>query len=320
MQSLTKASCPLALTNTVKPSTSLRTDAAAACFQKVQKKAFLVGSSPHLLRTSTFSRRATRVCAAARLGVYAAFQDQDPEKLKAEYESAMQDPEAAKQIESMQAAMSNPEMKQQMDAMGAFMQNDEVKSSIREMEDDPEMAEFFDSIKKNPQNLMKFMNDPKMLEKFAKKLGPVAAQVAPGAGYASPPAAEAEPEINDLLDASKFGDLDAVEDFIAIGKDVNLQDELGRSPLHFACAHDHMDIVKELIANKANVNIVDAKNNTPLHYSSGYGRIACIKELLASGADVALLNETGKTAAVLASMDERNPVAQDADLMAKLNA
>jgi hypothetical protein len=112
----------MALTNTVKPSTSLRTDAAAACFQKVHKNAFLVGSSPHALRTSAFSRRTTRVCAAARLGVYAAFQDQDPEKLKAEYEKAMQDPQAAKQIESMQAAMSNPEMKQQMDAMGAFMQ------------------------------------------------------------------------------------------------------------------------------------------------------------------------------------------------------
>jgi hypothetical protein len=28
-----------------------------------------------------------------------------------------------------------------------FPQNDEVKSSIREMEDDPEMAEFFDAIK-----------------------------------------------------------------------------------------------------------------------------------------------------------------------------
>jgi hypothetical protein len=37
--------------------------------------------------------------------------------------------------------------------------------------------------------------------------------------------------VNDLLDAAKYGDMEAVEDFIAIGKDVNMKDEVGRTPL-----------------------------------------------------------------------------------------
>lgn len=54
-----------------------------------------------------------------------------------------------------------------------------------------------------------------------------AAEAAAGGGGAAPPA----PEVNDLLDAAKYGDLEAVEDFIAIGKDVNMKDDVGRTPL-----------------------------------------------------------------------------------------
>jgi ankyrin repeat protein len=37
--------------------------------------------------------------------------------------------------------------------------------------------------------------------------------------------------VNDLLDAAKYGDMEAVEDFLAIGKDVNMKDDVGRTPL-----------------------------------------------------------------------------------------
>lgn len=41
--------------------------------------------------------------------------------------------------------------------------------------------------------------------------------------------------------------MEAVQDFVAIGRDVNEQDEGGRSPLHYAVAYAHADIVDELL-------------------------------------------------------------------------
>eukprot|EP00240_Pyramimonas_obovata_P005636 CAMPEP_0118932334 /NCGR_PEP_ID=MMETSP1169-20130426/9897_1 /TAXON_ID=36882 /ORGANISM="Pyramimonas obovata, Strain CCMP722" /LENGTH=326 /DNA_ID=CAMNT_0006874977 /DNA_START=52 /DNA_END=1032 /DNA_ORIENTATION=+ len=324
MASIAKASCRLALTTNTK-SAAQRSSPVAAHQPKVassfQKKAFLSGDG------KITSARRVAVNATIRRGVYAGFEDQNPtappappampEELKKEYEKAMADPEARKEMEAMQKTMMNPEVANQMKAMGSFMQNDKVKESLQEMQNDPEMAEFFAEIKKNPQALMKYMNDPKMLQKFAQALGPEARQAIPPVtpGGASP---APEPEINNLHDAAKFGDLEAVEDFIAIGKDVNAQDEVGRTPLHFASAYAHVEIMNELIENGANVNLVDVKNNSPLHYGAGYGRGECVGVLLDNGADVTLQNDTGKLAADLAGMDSRNPISQDEELLARM--
>ncbi len=51
----------------------------------------------------------------------------------------------------------------------------------------------------------------------------------------------------------RYGDLEAVEDFIAIGRDVNESDADQRTPLHYAVAYNHADIVAELIANGADL-------------------------------------------------------------------
>ncbi len=44
-----------------------------------------------------------------------------------------------------------------------------------------------------------------------------------------------------------------MEDFIAVGKDVNESDEENRTPLHYAVAYNHAEIVDELVANGANL-------------------------------------------------------------------
>jgi len=51
----------------------------------------------------------------------------------------------------------------------------------------------------------------------------------------------------------RHGDLEAVEDFIAVGRDVNESDGGKRTPLHYAVAYNHADIVDELIAHGANL-------------------------------------------------------------------
>jgi ankyrin repeat protein len=64
--------------------------------------------------------------------------------------------------------------------------------------------------------------------------------------------------------------------------------------------------------------VADSKDNTPLHYAAGYGRAAAVALLLDAGADVSIKNSTGKTAVDLAKLDERNPISQNADLLARM--
>jgi hypothetical protein len=60
-----------------------------------------------------------------------------------------------------------------------------------------------------------------VLAKIGERLGDVQVQVPPAGAAAAaavrPPAADV-PDIDNLVDAAKYGDLEAVEDFIAIGK------------------------------------------------------------------------------------------------------
>ena len=93
----------------------------------------------------------------------------------------------------------------------------------------------------------------------------------------------------------RHGDLEAVEDFIAVGKDVNEADANGRTPLHYAVAFDHQDVLKTLISAKANVEAKENLQNTPLHYACGYGRGECAEMLVDAGANTHATNATGKT-------------------------
>lgn len=93
----------------------------------------------------------------------------------------------------------------------------------------------------------------------------------------------------------RYGDLEAAEDFIAIGKDVNEPDPDGRTPLHYAVAHDKRDVLKALISASANLDAAENMQNTPLHYACGYGRGHCVETLIDAGANVHATNASGKT-------------------------
>ena len=198
------------------------------------------------------------------------------------------------------------------------------------MRDDPELKEKFDAIEKGGVGaMMKAMGDVKFLEKVGRAVGPP-----PGMQTTPPPADSSTadtapksdsvddlqmPEINTLLDAAKYGDIEAVEDFLAIGKDPNLVDEFNRSPLHFAVSIQHMEIIDVLLTAGADIEIRDSKDNTPLHYAAGYGRTKALRRLLEAGADGSVRNESGKTPADVARLSDQNPVLQEEDLMGQLN-
>lgn len=71
---------------------------------------------------------------------------------------------------------------------------------------------------------------------------------------------------------SRYEDDEAVEDFLAIGKDANAADSEGRTPLHFAAGTNNEVIAVMLIEAGARLESVDSKNNTPLHVSFLHAR------------------------------------------------
>lgn len=192
------------------------------------------------------------------------------------------------------------------------------------MRADPDLAPMFEDIQKNGMAaLMKYMNDPEWLAKVGSKAGDVGAMLAGGAGAggaaaAAPPPPTTGPVVNDIFDACKHNDMEALEDFIAIGKDVNAPDAAGRSPLHYAVAFDNVEIVDELLRSGAVLTSVDGDGNTPLHYAAGYGRKRLIEKLVAAGANGAAENKKGQTPAELVTTEPRNPLHGDAEAVAVL--
>jgi len=233
------------------------------------------------------------------------------------------DPKMMAQLKAYQEAMQRPEMQQQMQQMQAVMGNPQLQARLSQLKGDPEFADFFKDIAAGGmQAMMKYYNDPDFLAKLGSKLGDVnmgAVTAAPGAPPAgAAPAAAGPPEIKDLLDAARWGDDEAVEDFIAIGKDVAMKDKEGRTPLHYAAGYNHDEVAKMLIEAGAPIEARDTLENTPLHYAAGYGRPDLVTLLLAAGADKGAKNRNGKTPYDLATADARNPVSQVPEVVAAL--
>jgi ankyrin repeat protein len=105
---------------------------------------------------------------------------------------------------------------------------------------------------------------------------------------------------------------------MAIGKG-DLKDGQGRSALHYAVAYDRPEAVRALLQSGFDVDAAEAEGNTSLHYAAGYGREACVRMLLEAGANVALKNGKGQTPAEVVRGEPRNPLNQNASLLAVLD-
>lgn len=99
-----------------------------------------------------------------------------------------------------------------------------------------------------------------------------------------------------------------------------MTDKEGRTPLHFACGVGQVAIVKMLVEAGAALEAVDAMANTPLHYAAGYGRAPVVAALLEAGASGKAKNQNGKTPADLVTMEPRNPLNGDAEMVKRLAA
>ena len=98
--------------------------------------------------------------------------------------------------------------------------------------------------------------------------------------------------------AAKTGDKDGFEMLLVTGRvEVNLQDDLKRTPLHQATENGHEAIVKLLLAtDRVNANLQDNAGKTSLHWATAAGNEAIVKLLLATDrVEVDLQDDAGKT-------------------------
>ena len=75
-----------------------------------------------------------------------------------------------------------------------------------------------------------------------------------------------------LLEECERGDVDAVNQCISDGQDVNMKDTDGRSSLLVAAMKGHKAIVEILLAKGADVNAGDVDGSTPLDGGRAAGR------------------------------------------------
>lgn len=104
-----------------------------------------------------------------------------------------------------------------------------------------------------------------------------------------PPAAE------DIHEAAKSGDAEKLGVLLEENSSlINLKDETGRTPLHWACRGVHMEAVRTLADRGADVNAQDANGVTPLHSVASRGHLEAAELLIEKGArlDVKMYDRT----------------------------
>ena len=78
--------------------------------------------------------------------------------------------------------------------------------------------------------------------------------------------------MTDLLEATKRGNVEAVQRLIDAEADVNAADNDGRTPLHLA-VWGRTEIARLLIDAGADVNACNRDGETPLLYAALYGNV-----------------------------------------------
>ncbi|XP_065198243.1 streptococcal hemagglutinin-like [Sycon ciliatum] len=102
---------------------------------------------------------------------------------------------------------------------------------------------------------------------------------------------------DDLLSASRQGDLKKIAALLESGADVNCcsRDWRGDTPLHDAARRGNLEVCQALIAGGADCNIKNERGDTPLHDAARRGNLEVCQALIAGGADCYIKNQNGIT-------------------------
>ncbi|MCB9228075.1 MAG: ankyrin repeat domain-containing protein [Deltaproteobacteria bacterium] len=92
-----------------------------------------------------------------------------------------------------------------------------------------------------------------------------------------------------LLLAAFRGDKEILEHLLAARANINLSDDHGKTPLHWALLRGHTELADILIqTTEINLNQADEDGRTPLHIAAQWGYTELIQKLITAGADANL--------------------------------
>jgi len=106
---------------------------------------------------------------------------------------------------------------------------------------------------------------------------------------------ETKPPALDIHAATFMGNLEAINQHIKAGSDLNEKDQYGSTPLTIAATFNKTDVALALINAGADFNMQSADGSTPLHTASFFCRKEIVEALLDKGADKTLRNNYGST-------------------------
>ena len=114
----------------------------------------------------------------------------------------------------------------------------------------------------------------------------------------------------DIFTAALFGNLDAINDHIKAGADLNMKDEYGSTPLIIAITFGKTDVATALINAGCDLDMQSNDGSTPLHTAAFLCRTEIVKALLEKGADKTIKNNYGSTPyeSVVVPFDNVRPV------------
>ncbi|MFB0554352.1 MAG: ankyrin repeat domain-containing protein [Phycisphaerae bacterium] len=95
--------------------------------------------------------------------------------------------------------------------------------------------------------------------------------------------------------AALIGDLARVRTFLEEGTNVNVKDDSGYTPFHYAIWYSKTDIARLLIEKGADIRAKDQSGYTPLHWAVIMGNKELTELVLAKGADVNVRGKAGET-------------------------
>ena len=114
-----------------------------------------------------------------------------------------------------------------------------------------------------------------------------------------------------LIEATKQGDLPAVQAALAEGADPDAHDDVANTALIFAARDGQFEIARALIDQGATVDWIDAEGVTPLILASFKGHVALVRLLLDHGADTTIRDQWNRSALDYARRrGEADPIAQ----------
>ncbi|KAF3337322.1 ankyrin repeat domain-containing protein 2-like isoform X1 [Carex littledalei] len=244
----------------------------------------------------------------------------DPQKYISTMQQVMQNPNFITMAERLGSAlMQDPTMSTMLESLTNPNQKEQIEERMAQIKSDPSLKPILDEIESGgPQAMMKYWNDPDVLQKIGQAMGVgmpgEASTAATGAGASRDVAAPEEEDANDeeeeslVHQAASVGDAEALKKALDGGADKDEEDAEGRRALHFACGYGEVKCVKILLEAGAAVDALDRNKNTPLHYAAGYGRKECVALLLEHGAAVTLTNMDGKTPLDVAKLNNQEEV------------